>query len=68
MHNIFNTDTTWQKWGVVYLLKSWWDFKSEISSLHCNDFTLVNVISLQGQYVNHVSILVNIIHYYNLLW
>ncbi len=35
-----------QKWGVVDQFKSLWDFKSEISSLHFNDFTLVKVISL----------------------
>ncbi len=35
-----------QKWGVIYKLKSLWDLKSEISSLHFIDFTLVKVISL----------------------
>jgi hypothetical protein len=34
------------KWGAIYLLKSLWDLKSEITSLHFTDFTLVKVISL----------------------
>ncbi len=34
------------KWGVIYELKSLWDFKSEITSLHFTDFTLMKVIPL----------------------
>jgi len=35
--------TLLQKWSVIYWLKSLWDFKSEISSLHFIDFTLVKL-------------------------
>jgi len=35
-----------QKWGVIYYPKSLWDFKSEITSLHFINFTLMKVISL----------------------
>jgi len=35
-----------QKWGVVHEPKSSWDLKSEISSLHFSNFTLVKFISL----------------------
>jgi hypothetical protein len=34
------------KWGAIYQLKSLWDLKSEITSLHFTDFTVVKVISL----------------------
>jgi hypothetical protein len=33
-----------QKLGAIYLPKSRWDLKSEITSLHFTDFTLVKVI------------------------
>jgi hypothetical protein len=36
-------------------------FKSEITSLHFIDFTIISLCR------HHVSLLVNIIHYYNLL-
>jgi hypothetical protein len=35
-----------QKWDVIHYPKSLWNFKSEINSLHFNDFTMVKVISL----------------------
>jgi hypothetical protein len=34
------------KWGAIYELKSLWDLKSEKTSLHFTDLTLVKVISL----------------------
>ncbi len=34
------------KWGAIYYLKSLWDLKSEITSLHFTDFILVKAISL----------------------
>jgi len=51
MNDVFLHSPLWklhpliQKWGVVHWLKLIWDFKSEINSLHFNDFTLVKVIS-----------------------
>jgi hypothetical protein len=53
--------TLLQKWHAVHYLKSLWDLKSEISSLHFTNFI---IISLRK---HHVSLLINIIHYYNLL-
>ncbi len=50
-----------QKWGAVHWVKLLWDVKSEIGSLHLNDFTINSLCK------HHVSILVSIIHYYNLL-
>ncbi len=34
------------KWGAIYYFKSLWDFKSEITSLHSTNFTLVKAIQL----------------------
>ncbi len=50
-----------QKWGAIYQPKSLWDLKTEITSLHFTDFTIISLCK------HHVSLLLNIIHYYNLL-
>jgi hypothetical protein len=49
------------KWGAIYYLKSLWYLKSEITSLHFTNFTIISLCR------HHVSLLLNIIHYYNLL-
>jgi hypothetical protein len=49
------------KWGVIYYLKSLWDLKHEITSLHFTDFTIISLCK------HHVSLLIKIIQYYNLL-
>jgi hypothetical protein len=57
-----------QKWGAIYYPKSLWDLKTEIISLFYSfhhDESYFTIISLCR---HHVSSLVNIIHYYNLLW
>jgi hypothetical protein len=48
----------------IYFTQDWvslWDIKSEITSLHFTNFTIISLFR------HHVSLLVNIIHYYNLL-
>jgi hypothetical protein len=42
----FEVKTLLLKWGAIHKLKSLWNLKSEITSLHFTDFTLVKVISL----------------------
>jgi biotin synthase-related radical SAM superfamily protein len=54
-----NTST---KWGVIHYPKSLWDLKNEINSLHFNDFIVISLCK------HRVSLLFDIIHYYNLLW
>ncbi len=41
-----------QEWGANLWPKSIWDFKSEISLLYFNNFTLIKLISLYDHYVN----------------
>ncbi len=51
-----------QKWGAIHQPESLWDLKNEINSLHFTDFTIKSICK------HHVSLLVNIIQYYNLLY
>jgi hypothetical protein len=56
-----NTKVTY----VLYEVKPLWSFKSEISSHHLNHFILVKNYVIMGSLCNHhVSLLVEIIHYY----
>ncbi len=63
------SSTLVQKWGAIHWLKSLWDFKSEIGSLHFSGFILIKNYFIMGSlYKHHISLLIDIIHYYNLPW
>jgi hypothetical protein len=45
LRQILGSHALIQKWGLGHYVKSLWDLKSEIGSLHFSDFTLVKIIS-----------------------
>ncbi len=65
---LYELKNTITKEGCNLLAKSLWDLKSEINSLHFTDFTLMKKnFTIISPCKHHVSLLVNIIHYCNLM-